>query len=1130
MTPIHHAPARHLLVAVLGFLTILVLVLSIPGSVYLNLYAGLALIYAMITAFAIFFNVVSAEWEWSSAHVVGIVAALSLPAEAQPVTLWGLGLGAVLGAWLSNMRLANQQPHRSTWSQIECLVLNVARVCLSFFVATQFYAAIGAPLPLQRLDWATSLPIIAFSVVYVVIYFCIFLFEMLLQGRPMGRVIRVNWADLLIVVVLLVPFAIVGAEMYAQRLSPASFIILIAGLTIAIFGQFGVSRTQRQMRRQLDELKSLSVMSQVVSSNLELDALLKMIYVQVSQLLAVRNFVVGLYEPLEHYLQFPLAMRDGQPLASADAVLQEAGGLIEHVLIAQEPLLVSRDVQERARQLGLMPPVSQVVSWVGVPLLSGGRLLGAMVITSNDVHRQFDSNDVRLLNIVAANASIAVENAQLYQEQTARVSQLSMLNQILSLLTGTLSPDDVLDAVILSASTLADADAVAVYLFHDEKQASLSLVRSTGFSDEFERDPPEPLLMVRSRRESFGAQPIVVNDATQDARTPYLRPAMTREGKVAWVELPMVVGGIGLGAIGIYFDLPRTFPDEFVQLLRAFANQAAQAIRNARLYALTDEALERRVGQLLTLAAIGHELTATLDLETICSLILNHALDATNASVGMVILRDDRRAIPHIFAQRGYPGMIVAGDVLAQSLSGQAWSRGEALVANDVLNEPTYVAFAPSTRAQLSVPILRSTLVIGVVTLESDQPHSFSDEDTYFVTQIANQSVIAIENAHLFRRIAEARDRLQVILDAMAEAIILIDSAGKITLANPRVDLISLSSQQLLAQPLEALLAEEQLHLAERMGFRSESELRNILKENFAVRAENGREPVSYSLSGERGVVYIQRQILPVFDTRDEIIGVLFVFYDQTEERALTQAREDLSRMIIHDLRSPLTAVTTSLKLLTDLVPRDSEIRPAVETTTDASRRAIRKLLTRVDSLLDIARLESGQLQLDIHPASLRPLVDAVCSELNPLAQDINVRFTVEIPESLPVLAIDADKVERVLLNLLDNALKFSPLDSVVAIHASAGGENSASSGFVRIEVIDRGAGVPDEYKEPLFERFVQIQGRSGARRGSGLGLTFCRLIVEAHKGRIWIEDNPQGGSIFAFTLPVVSGDEQQTA
>jgi signal transduction histidine kinase len=225
--------------------------------------------------------------------------------------------------------------------------------------------------------------------------------------------------------------------------------------------------------------------------------------------------------------------------------------------------------------------------------------------------------------------------------------------------------------------------------------------------------------------------------------------------------------------------------------------------------------------------------------------------------------------------------------------------------------------------------------------------------------------------------------------------------------------------------------------------------------------------------------------------------------------------------MLIHDLRSPLTSVTTALKLLTELTPKDSEYRGMIEMTADASRRSIRTLLNRVDALLDVARMESAVMKIETKPSELATLVDNVCIELSPVAKELNIGITSTINGEMPLLEIDADKVERLLLNLVDNALKFSASDSRVIVRSHAPGAEGAAPGFVRVDVVDTGPGVPDEYKLLLFDRYTQIRGRKGTRRGSGLGLTFCRLVAETHGGRIWIDDNPGGGSIFAFTLPL---------
>lgn len=906
------------------------------------------------------------------------------------------------------------------------------------------------------------------------------------------------------------------------------------GLVYVIFALFvlGYDRVRYRLRKQIGELRSLSVMSQTMRASLEFTSLLNMIYLQVNHLLDIDNFLVALYN--EKQLEFPLVIQRGQQVKRSPRPLDsKARSLIDYVLETQAPLLIASDVAGHAQQLKVTVE-DQAESWIGVPLLASGRLLGVLVVLSTDPNRLFTPDSLRLLNIVTANASVAIENAQFYEQQHARVTQLATLNKILALLTGTLSFDSVLDTVISSATTISNASAVTVYLFWDEAKSALALVRSAGFSEHFQSDPPDPLLVEYRSQDPNQQLPLVVTDVRDEGRAAAVRSQMLREGKLAWVELPLFVGGVSLGVIVLYYAEPRLFTDEEIELLRTFANQVAQAISNARLYSIADETLERRVGQLLALAAIGHELTATLDMETICQLILSHALDGTRTTVGIIVLVNQEQEV-EVLVSYGYPpGTFANRALIHHGVSGRVIRTGQSALIADTAQEADYLSLLPSTRSQLVIPILRGNASLGVIVLESDRVGSFSDDDEHFVTQLTNQAVIAIDNARLFGRIAEARDRLQVMLNAMEEAIILINADGEIALANPRVDLIGLVPDDLVHRNVNALLERADLDFAERLGFRTDAEVEKLVKGLRTSGAWTPREPLNYSISVYGDERHIQRQVIPLRENAEHDgspqrseVGALLVFYDQTEQFELAQTREDLSRMIIHDLRSPLTAVTTSLKLMTEIVPKDSDIRPLVETTADASRRAIRKILSRVDSLLDISRMESGFINLDTRPTELATLVDSVCIELSPLAHELNIIIKTEIPDDLPLLSIDADKVERVLLNLLDNALKFAPMGSGVTIRASA---NSDKPGYSRTDVIDCGPGVPDEFKTKLFDRFMQVPGRSGKRRGSGLGLSFCRLVAEGHGGRIWIEDNPGGGSVFSMTLPVVKEEAVEPA
>jgi signal transduction histidine kinase len=174
-----------------------------------------------------------------------------------------------------------------------------------------------------------------------------------------------------------------------------------------------------------------------------------------------------------------------------------------------------------------------------------------------------------------------------------------------------------------------------------------------------------------------------------------------------------------------------------------------------------------------------------------------------------------------------------------------------------------------------------------------------------------------------------------------------------------------------------------------------------------------------------------------------------------------------------------------------------------------------------VNTLLDISRLESGQMPLDRAPAPIVPLVRRAVSHLSPLAAERDVTVKMEIPSTLPMVYIDNEKISRVLINFLDNALKFTPMGEQVTIRLVH--RTTESEDDVLCSVSDNGPGIPQEFQEKIFDRFAQVRVEGGVsrRQGSGLGLAFCKLTVEAHEGRVWVESEFGGGSTFYFTLPI---------
>ena len=229
--------------------------------------------------------------------------------------------------------------------------------------------------------------------------------------------------------------------------------------------------------------------------------------------------------------------------------------------------------------------------------------------------------------------------------------------------------------------------------------------------------------------------------------------------------------------------------------------------------------------------------------------------------------------------------------------------------------------------------------------------------------------------------------------------------------------------------------------------------------------------------------------------------------------------RSALGCMLVHDMRSPLNALLVSLVLIHKHLPPQLEA-PAVGEALDIAMHASKKLIGMVDAFLDMAQMENDPCLPKRSQVNFRQLAEEAIAELKPLAGEDGIVLVNEVPPDLPTVFVDPEKVSRVLTNLLDNALKFTAGKDTVRV----GGDLMwAVDGtpWLRCAVLDSGPGIPETDRERIFDQFFQVQGQMGWRTGSGLGLAFCKLAVEAHGGQIWAKNRPGGGSVFYFTLPI---------
>ncbi len=228
----------------------------------------------------------------------------------------------------------------------------------------------------------------------------------------------------------------------------------------------------------------------------------------------------------------------------------------------------------------------------------------------------------------------------------------------------------------------------------------------------------------------------------------------------------------------------------------------------------------------------------------------------------------------------------------------------------------------------------------------------------------------------------------------------------------------------------------------------------------------------------------------------------------------LQRVRQETSDLIVHDLRNPLGLIKFALESLEMTLPQD--VLQENRRTLDIAHTACDKMQYLVDTLLDVSRLEAGVVQLNLSRFALADLMADIAQRFGSLVERRGITLHTQVPESL-VVEGDRVRLDRVLTNLLDNAIKFTPEGGTIAIEAHV------QAGYVYVSVTDSGPGIPPQERPRIFERFAQVKSDDPnvRSRGFGLGLVFCRMAVEAHGGHIWVESGPGGkGSRFTFTLP----------
>jgi GAF domain-containing protein len=647
--------------------------------------------------------------------------------------------------------------------------------------------------------------------------------------------------------------------------------------------------------------------------------------------------------------------------------------------------------------------VGEFRTYLAAPLRQHGEFIGVLAARRIDV-RPFTAAQIKLLETFADQAVIAIENVRLFQELKEALEQQTATSEILGVIAS--SPTDiqpVLDVVVENAARLCEARDAEIFRVDGD------LLRPVAVCGEMPA-PPIALPFTRgtpSGRAIFDRQTIHVDDLAAELATHFsdTKERTQATGTRTIVATPLLREGVAFGSLVIRRPEVRPFSEKQIALLKTFADQAVIAIENVRLFqeleARTGE-LARSVGELKALGEVGQAVSSTLDLQTVLSAIVGHAVQLSGTSGGVIYEFDEAAQEFHLRASFRMEGEIVQALQVTpvrpgQGATGQMATVRAPVQVPDILEEREYTGTRVRPmlarlgyRSVLAVPLLREERIMGALTVWRKEAGNFSTEVVNLLQTFATQSALAIQNARLFREIDDK-----------------------------------------------------------------------------------------------------SRQI----------------------EAANRHKSEFLANMS-HELRTPLNAIIGFSEVLQEKL--FGELNEKQAEYTDDILSSGRHLLSLINEILDLSKVEAGRMELELATFDLPLAIDNARTFVRERATKHGITLDVTVDDRLGDIVGDERKIKQILLNLLSNAVKFTPEGGRIGIKARQ------ADGSVEISVSDTGIGIAPEDQPKIFEEFRQV-GADYAHKveGTGLGLTLAKKFVELHGGRIWVESEVGKGSAFTFSLPL---------
>ncbi|HEX3806909.1 MAG TPA: GAF domain-containing protein [Gaiellaceae bacterium] len=856
-----------------------------------------------------------------------------------------------------------------------------------------------------------------------------------------------------------------------QPLSPAET-ALVDSVAYEIGSALRTAALLAENSRRIDQQAALLHAAQVVASELELEPVLQRLVQEVTKLLGADAADCYLLDRDRNVLR--CAAVHGLDAALVGFEFTPEHGVAGEAMVAARPVSV-----EDYEAIAAPVPHAAYDGFsraLVAPMVWAGETLGVIGVGIQDSSRSFGPDDEELLDAFASLASLALRNAGTFAERSRQARVQRGFYRIASLLGEPLSLAETYDAAAQAAAEALGGDFAAV-LAHDG--GGLAVVGGHEL-------PPEVrgLALPRALVDAAGdEQVLAATDIASDSRF---------DGD--WSAAPFAsllaipVRGETGALVLVGFEQERVFTHDDLELAQHVAGASRGALERSRLFEA--ERTARSLSQ--QLARTGRLLATELDPIAVLEAVVGEAAELLRADAAALAALDDGDLVvtsatgdgaETVLGERSPATGWVAGDVV-QSRAPVAYAdvrRNESLASSDAF-------LALGHAAYLGVPLAgREGSPSGVLSVYAREPRAWREEEVQALAALAANAAVALTNAELYQRVAVEREQSLAILANIADGIVAVDRDGHVVLWNraaeeitgvPAVEAIGRTPAQVLQRELE-----------------SETGGTNRL-----VAIPRGDEDVWLSLSEA-----VMR------DPAGAVAGRIFAFRDISAEHVVEQMKSDFVSTVSLELRTPLTSIYGFAQTLLreDVAFSDAERHTFLEYIARESER----LTTIVDALLNVARLDTGDLSVSLEPTDVDAVVRDVVEATSALEN--GHRFVVDVNGGPCAAHADPEKLRQVLDQLVSNAVKYSPGGGTVTVSALRRAD------AVEVAVADEGVGIPPSERDRIFSKFY----KAGGGQGTGLGLFIARGLVREMGGRMWVESEEGQGSRFAFELPPVEED-----